>query len=471
MQKKTIYIVLFLLAFMSSRAQYITEVPEYKPAPGQYINVAPWGFPGSTHSLIGGINGSLSLGSFGGYVVFRFENPVENDPDNPYGVDFTIFGNPITDWSEPGIVWVMKDENENGLPDDTWYELAGSEYFFSSTKKKYEVTYQNPKQATATDVPWTDKLGNTGTIVANEYHGNPYYPLADSFTTIPSEEYTLNGTFIDQKIEKPNPFTTNSYRKAFGYADNQYRGSAPFTLPDNPYTPGVENSGGDAFDIDWAVDENGQYISLDKIHFVKVQSATLVNSGMLGELSTEITGAVDVPPDNTVSGPSKLIVLKNLPDTINTNNYQLEAFAFENGRLINGAVINWEISLNGTSVNDENLLTFTASGKTMITASLQGNPEISTSDSTVLVLNNSTSYAIKQINKIKAYPNPASDMLFIEGIKNAKIEIYNIRGNRLFIIENGTQSQAVSVSHLPPGFYVLKVSTAKSILSKRFVKK
>jgi len=125
------------------QAQYISEVIQYVPAPGQLVNTA-WGSPRSAASLVGGMNGSMTLGSFGGYVVFRLEGPVDNHPDNPYGVDFTIYGNPVAEWSEPGIVSVMKDVNYNGNPDDTWYELAGSDYFFSSTLKDYRVTYENP---------------------------------------------------------------------------------------------------------------------------------------------------------------------------------------------------------------------------------------------------------------------------------------------------------------------------------------
>ena len=177
-------LILALVCLKTMQAQYISEVLEYKPAPGQFINSSPWGIPNSANSLIGGVTGSMSLGAFGGYVIFKFANPVENHPDNPFGVDFTIFGNPLDEWSEQGIVSVMKDENENGLPDDTWYELAGSEYFFSSTIKNYEVNYTNPNQASAADVPWTDNQGDSGAVLANGFHTQPYYPLADSFPEV-----------------------------------------------------------------------------------------------------------------------------------------------------------------------------------------------------------------------------------------------------------------------------------------------
>ena len=124
---------LSILSFTWSEAQYISQVVEYVPAPGQFTNTEPWGSPVAASTLVGGVNGSMCLGAFGGYVIFRFEEPVENDPGNPYGVDFTLFGNPMEHWSEPGVVWVMKDENENGLPDVTWFELAGSDFNCSST--------------------------------------------------------------------------------------------------------------------------------------------------------------------------------------------------------------------------------------------------------------------------------------------------------------------------------------------------
>ncbi len=382
---KTILFVFFALAYATTmKAQYISEVLEYKPAPGQLINSAPWGTPNSANSLVGGVRGSVCLGAFGGYIVFKFENPVENHPNNPFGVDFTIFGNPLNDWSEPGIVSVMKDENKNGMPDDTWYELAGSDYFFSSTIYNYEVTYTNPRETTSADVPWVDNQDNSGLIPANNFHTQPYYPLTDSFPDISPDYYTLKGTKITADVDMSNQIFIKSYRKAFGYVDNQLRGGTPYTLPDNPYTPEKENSGGDAFDIGWAVDENGNYVDLDMVHFVKIHNAVLANAGRLGEIATEITGAIDIAPDESVTGELDFIHLKKIPDTVYTNKFPVEVFAYHKGRWQKDRMINWSSDNEGVSINNENILYSETTGKITITAALADKPDITANAATYI---------------------------------------------------------------------------------------
>ena len=71
--------------------------------------------------------------------------------------------------SEPGIVLVSKDTNGNGLPDDEWYELAGSEYNSPATIRNYEITYYRPTPADG-DVKWKDNQGKEGYIYRNTYH-------------------------------------------------------------------------------------------------------------------------------------------------------------------------------------------------------------------------------------------------------------------------------------------------------------
>lgn len=456
--RKFIYIFLiFTLNFTGLRAQYISEVLEYKPAPGQLINFSPWGNPSDAASIVGGINGSLCLGAFGGYVVFKFDDAVENHPDNPFGADFTIFGNPQQNWAEPAVVSVMKDMNGNGLPDDGWYELAGSDYWFSSTIKDYEVTYTNPGGEFAADVPWNDNMGNSGFIIANAIHTQPYYPLHDSFPSIDPAQYMLKGTLIRPELDTLNPGFVQSHQRAFGYADNIPRGSEPCTLPDNPYTAIKENSGGDAFDISWAVDEAGNYVDLDEIDFVKVQNAVQDNAGWLGEISTEITGAVDVLPDNSITGNMYLLVIQDLPAIIKTQTFQLHVFAFYMGRLLPDALINWQTNMQDASIDQNNVLSLSSSGELQITASLQSNQEITASASTVVDLSSAAVNEFKANAVISIYPNPAKDYFKISGIEKAEIVILGLDGKifqRDIAFHTG---QPIGISGLVPGIYMVRI--------------
>ncbi len=89
----------------------------------------------------------------------------------------------------------MQDVNGNGLPDDEWYELKGSETGNGSTIQDYEVTYYRPASARS-NVYWTDNLGNSGSVDYNSYHQqSSYYPL-----WMNQESYTLTGTRLLPKI-------------------------------------------------------------------------------------------------------------------------------------------------------------------------------------------------------------------------------------------------------------------------------
>ncbi|MEA3461355.1 MAG: T9SS type A sorting domain-containing protein [Bacteroidota bacterium] len=463
-------LVLAMLSFFNSEAQYIAKVLEYRPAPGQLINAAPWGTPSGVHSIEGNVSGSVSLGAFGGYVVFRFEDPVENDSRNPYGVDFTIFGNPMPEWSEPGVVWVMKDENENGEPDDSWYELAGSDYWFSSTKKEYRMTYTNPGGEEEADVPWEDHLGNSGIIRANSVHTQPYYPLADSFPSIDPVSYVLEGTFLEGLVYE-HPMGMRSIRRAFGYADNQLRGTEPYTTPDNPYTRAVEHSGGDAFDIGWAVDSEGSYMNLDQIHFIKVQSGMQADGGWLGELSSELTGAVDVPPDPAVEGETEMVLIRDLPLLLEPGEYQLEVKVFQNGQVRNDKYVEWTTSVPGATVSEDHMLSVSEEGPLTITAVLSDRPEIFATVSTTVqhdptsVSNDRVSEAIPFI-----YPNPVSDIFRVKGGRNSTILLFEISGKELMRVDHYQEDTVLDIGTYPQGIYLLKMERGNSTVCLQLIK-
>lgn len=72
-----------------------------------------------------------------------FAEPVPNTG----GYDLYVKGNQFDTSSEPGIVWVSQDANGDGAPNDTWYELRGSEYDNAETIRNYEITYIRPAEA------------------------------------------------------------------------------------------------------------------------------------------------------------------------------------------------------------------------------------------------------------------------------------------------------------------------------------
>jgi len=454
---------------MGIDAQYIAEVMEYKPAPGQFTNSLPWGCPVSAHSLVGGVNGSLSLGAFGGYVIFRFEQAVENHEDNPYGIDFTIFGNPTNEWSEPGVVWVMKDLNENGLPDDSWYELAGSDYYFSSTRKQYQLSYTNPGGSEAANVPWSDELGNTGMIRANSAHTQPYYPLNDSFPDVAVASYTLGGTLIQGFVDVDHPPFITSRRRAFGYTDNQVRGSGSHLEPDNPYTPEVENSGGDAFDIAWAVDGDGNFVDMDIIHFVKVQNGLLHEGGWLGEISTELTGAVDVAANDGLTGNLDLLVLQELPLEIDTGTIQLEVFLFHSGRPVDLPLIQWELSEPWAAVDENYILSVSGQGPLTLKVSVSGDTSLQFTVSTLvnpgISVSALSSATRESLPELSLYPNPAGDIVHIEGTSDATLCFYNLSGKMVMEVDQYQSGSEIHIHDLSPGVYLVQI--AEGMLVRR----
>lgn len=258
---------------------YISAIYDYQPAPGQFVNENV-GSPEGAKQIVGGTSSLLHLGAFGGYVVFGFDHSILNRN----GADLAIYGNPSKpplELSEPGIVMVSKDVNRNGLPDDAWYELAGSEHSAATTAKGYKVTYYNP--GGIKDVPWKDNQGRTGVIEINTFHDHSYYPL---FATN-QDSITFEGTLLKSTFG-PIPGTDTYVNTGFpwGYTDNWATDDTK-----DPYATNLYNS----FDISWAVNAEGKAVSLTAIDFVKVYTGQLEKGGAdIGEISTEIRGAVDL---------------------------------------------------------------------------------------------------------------------------------------------------------------------------------
>lgn len=262
---------------------YIHKVYSFSPAPGQFVNVLPQYAAGddseamrqkAEEAIAENNQGMISLGGWGGYVVFGFDHIVPNVAGE---YDFVVYGNAFYSdaehpekggSAEPGIVCVSYDANGNGEPDDPWYELAGSAYTHSV--KNYQITYSRPAVDTL-DIPWTDNQCGSGAIAHNKYHAQAYYPqwlgqqtMTYSGTRLPDNARNDEGVFVLSNFE-------------YGYADNH---------PNNVEAAQLK--------IDWALKDDGTPANLTGIHFVKVYTGVNQQCGSIGETSTEVTGAMDL---------------------------------------------------------------------------------------------------------------------------------------------------------------------------------
>ena len=262
----------FRAADASSSAS-ISKVYEYTPAPGQFINdgvtlttqeeACSYAFERLSQGQF------VSLGAFGGYLTAGFDHSVESSTDG--GFDLQITGNAHSSSSEPGIIWVSQDENGNGLPDDTWYELRGSEYGKPETWQDYAVTYYRPS-SNGTSIEWTDNRGSSGIVdYIPAYHSQEtYFPL-----WITADSYTLRGTRLEDRLvdENGNGSLWIGHPFDWGYADN-WSGTDPDI---------------DKFRISDAVRWDGEPADLTYIDFVKIQCGVQAKGGWTGEQSTELT--------------------------------------------------------------------------------------------------------------------------------------------------------------------------------------
>ena len=89
----------------------------------------------------------------------------------------------------------------------------------------------------------------------------------------------------------------------WGYADVRTNGSAYGTISNNPYAAAPSTqTGGDGFDLSWAVDADGKPVPLSSARYVRVYSAVLFSAGAFGETSAEVCGLYKV--SGTGSGAS-----------------------------------------------------------------------------------------------------------------------------------------------------------------------
>lgn len=293
-----------------------TAVNGYLPV-GQFASGTNWGslftdgtnLTGTTKKFLSGYSATgVSLGAAGGYTEFNLR--VSNTSTNPYGVDFIVYGNAFNGNPEAGSVKVYGftgTSDTNGK----WYELAGSLYYDDVTQQNKDVYYKKVATATnstakgiyyqvtehgvaPTDGDWTQFTTNTAWWPEDTEGYNNVWGGVDDVTRT-DNIIAYKGVTLVKDTD-----TTNDYQ--FGYADVHINGSNYGTAI-NPYVATNTSTGGDGFDLSWAVDENGEPVALDHITKVRVYTSAAMKSdgsgkftvpSIFGETSTEICAVYGV---------------------------------------------------------------------------------------------------------------------------------------------------------------------------------
>ena len=336
-----------------------TALYAYLPAPAQFVNegvtTGGWGdaYDSTGTTLKGTSATGVSLGFFGGYAVYEFENPIADDPTHPYGADFIVYGNAFWNNSEAGCIQVSQGPDDNGNWE--WYDIAGSMYYTKSTPNaSIKFTNPNPNEdkgittagatSTLADVSYDLTVNGTttpGTVTKNTFHNHSWFPLnanyfaasgsraamakVDEFSfvsrTLNSDSITDTLTFTGTLLNN-YPGTGKTDQIGFGYCDVHPNKTLGGTIAYNPYqtftsssdydTKVAGTSGGDPIDIAWAVKSNGTPAKLGSIKYVRIYTGMAQMNGIFGEISTEVCGVAACTGTGTGAAGKTLTIKKDL---------------------------------------------------------------------------------------------------------------------------------------------------------------
>ena len=298
----------------------------------------------------GYVSTGVSLGMAGGYIQFDMgDNRIENNANNKYGIDFIVYGNAFkgnpeaagVQVSNDGVNWYTLAGSRHYMSDTKWNQnisyvkiatanttIGGKS--FASAGIYCSTDFVAPSSDNASDVDaavaaatWTGIPQLTGSTYPKTYSTAtpaaaawwPEYASDENYGNVWNIDDAVNGvswlrngtaevitytgvTIVEDDMVVLNEGATAAPTQAemtdvyqWGYADVRTNGSSYGTISNNPYeaAPSTQ-TGGDGFDLSWAVKADGTPIALSSVRYVRVYSAVLFSAGVFGETSAEVCG-------------------------------------------------------------------------------------------------------------------------------------------------------------------------------------
>ena len=167
-----------------------------------------------------------------------------------------------------------------------------------------------------------------------------------------------------------------------------------------------------------------------------------------------------------------MVVIRDLPPLLETGEYQLEVFTFQNGHVESDRSVVWTTSDPGATVDENHLLMVAMEGPLTVTASLTDRPVIYASVSTRVQLNQTNvPGAAGLIAEPVLYPNPASDYVRVKGGSNSSLLLFNASGKELIRVDHYQGETVLDISSFPQGIYLVQIDQADSLKWFKLIKK
>lgn len=279
---------------------------------------------------------------------------IQNDPNNKYGIDFIVYGNAFVgnpeaagvQVSNDGETWYTLAGSRHYMDDTKWNQNISYIRIAAANTTISGKTFAKAGIYTSTDfvAPATDNAADVNAAIGEatwagvpQLTGNTYPKPYDTATPAaaawwPEWENDSNGkaenyknvwnidnevkgvswlrsgsaevitykgvTIVEDDMVVLNRTLSAAPSQAqmtdvyqWGYADVRTNGSAYGTISNNPYAAAPSTqTGGDGFDLSWAVDADGKPVPLSSARYVRVYSAVLFSAGVFGETSAEVCG-------------------------------------------------------------------------------------------------------------------------------------------------------------------------------------
>ena len=229
--KKQLFVLLALAGWFViptlTHAQFASGVYDYTAGngvlPGYNDPAAALGAPSqATPGIYGGpvdpfdapyLSSQIVGVGTGGSLTLQFNTPIQNNPGNPFGLDFIIFGH-------AGFNITNGDYSGGGITDGSFYTGGTSDVRVSVSTDGTTFYTLNPALT-----PQVDGLFPT------DGSGNPFLPVNPALTAADFAGQDLTGIRA------------------------RYNGSA----------------GGSGFDLAWAINSHGQSVSLSSVDYVRLE--------------------------------------------------------------------------------------------------------------------------------------------------------------------------------------------------------